>query len=114
MRLWLRLYACCCISTRCHNGNYNNTRANLRGNGKCGSHCRYNAGMISALHIARHRAGPALAVEVEVVAETGSTNADLLARIPTLAAPRLLVAEAQTHGRGRARAARGCRRRERR
>jgi BirA family biotin operon repressor/biotin-[acetyl-CoA-carboxylase] ligase len=41
-------------------------------------------------------------VAVEVVAQTGSTNADLLARAPALAAPMLLVAEHQTAGRGRA------------
>ena len=41
-------------------------------------------------------------VAVEVVAQTGSTNADLLARAPTLAAPVLLIAEHQTAGRGRA------------
>jgi BirA family transcriptional regulator, biotin operon repressor / biotin---[acetyl-CoA-carboxylase] ligase len=41
-------------------------------------------------------------VQVEVVHETGSTNADLLARAPTLAAPVLLLAEHQTAGRGRA------------
>jgi BirA family biotin operon repressor/biotin-[acetyl-CoA-carboxylase] ligase len=41
-------------------------------------------------------------VAVEVVTETGSTNADLLARAPRLAAPVLLVAEHQTAGRGRA------------
>ena len=41
-------------------------------------------------------------VAVEVVAETGSTNADLLARAPDLAAPLLLIAEHQTAGRGRA------------
>jgi len=46
-------------------------------------------------------------VAVEVVAETGSTNADLLARVTVadggrLVAPVLLVAESQTAGRGRA------------
>jgi BirA family biotin operon repressor/biotin-[acetyl-CoA-carboxylase] ligase len=41
-------------------------------------------------------------VAVEVVAETGSTNADLLARAPQLQAPVLLIAENQTAGRGRA------------
>ena len=41
-------------------------------------------------------------VVVEVVAQTGSTNADLLARASRLAAPLLLVAEHQTAGRGRA------------
>ena len=47
---------------------------------------------------ARSQAG----VHVEVVEETGSTNADLLARAPALAAPLLLVARNQTAGRGRA------------
>lgn len=41
-------------------------------------------------------------VAVEVVPETGSTNADLLARAAQLAEPVLLVAEHQTAGRGRA------------
>ena len=41
-------------------------------------------------------------VAVEVVLETGSTNADLLARVPTLDGNLLLVAERQTAGRGRA------------
>jgi BirA family biotin operon repressor/biotin-[acetyl-CoA-carboxylase] ligase len=41
-------------------------------------------------------------VAVEVVAQTGSTNADLLARASGLTAPVLLVAEHQTAGRGRA------------
>ncbi len=41
-------------------------------------------------------------VAMEVVARTGSTNADLLARLPELSMPTLLVAEQQTAGRGRA------------
>ncbi|MGJ9419763.1 biotin--[acetyl-CoA-carboxylase] ligase [Massilia sp. CMS3.1] len=41
-------------------------------------------------------------VAVEVVEETGSTNADLLARAARLNAPLLLVAREQTAGRGRA------------
>lgn len=41
-------------------------------------------------------------VDIEVVAETGSTNADLLARLGQLAGPTLLVAEHQHAGRGRA------------
>jgi len=41
-------------------------------------------------------------VGVEVVEETGSTNADLLARAATLSGPLLLVARNQTAGRGRA------------
>ncbi len=42
------------------------------------------------------------AVDVEVVPETGSTNADLMARAALLARPTLLVAEHQSAGRGRA------------
>lgn len=53
-----------------------------------------NAASISAL--------AACGVTVEVVHETGSTNADLLARAPTLTGPVLLIAENQTAGRGRA------------
>lgn len=41
-------------------------------------------------------------VDVEVVAETGSTNADLMARLHELHAPLLRIAEHQTAGRGRA------------
>ncbi|GGD01271.1 biotin--[acetyl-CoA-carboxylase] ligase [Undibacterium terreum] len=40
--------------------------------------------------------------DVEVVEETGSTNADLMARLHLLQAPVLRVAERQTAGRGRA------------
>jgi BirA family biotin operon repressor/biotin-[acetyl-CoA-carboxylase] ligase len=57
-----------------------------------------NAQRIMALS----RAGALGQVSVEVVAETGSTNADLLARAPRLASAVLLVAEHQTAGRGRA------------
>jgi len=50
-----------------------------------------------------HRAtGAARQVAVEIVDETGSTNADLLARAPGLAGPVLLLARRQTAGRGRA------------
>ena len=41
-------------------------------------------------------------VEVEVVAETGSTNADLLLRAPQLSGNRMLIALRQNAGRGRA------------
>ena len=41
-------------------------------------------------------------VAVEIVAETGSTNADLLARLDGLVGPTLLIAAHQTAGRGRA------------
>ena len=51
---------------------------------------------------ARSGAGAAQGVAVEVVAETGSTNADLLARLTQLDGPLALVAERQTAGRGRA------------
>jgi len=46
--------------------------------------------------------GAARQVTIEIVAETGSTNADLLARTASLTAPVLLVAGTQTAGRGRA------------
>ncbi|MFL9924245.1 biotin--[acetyl-CoA-carboxylase] ligase [Herbaspirillum lusitanum] len=39
---------------------------------------------------------------VEAVAETGSTNADLMRRVPQLTQPQLRVADCQTAGRGRA------------
>jgi len=60
-----------------------------------------SAARIAAL-IAASSNDHAKPVAIEVVAQTGSTNADLLARIATLAAPTLLVAESQTAGRGRA------------
>ncbi|HYD97460.1 MAG TPA: biotin--[acetyl-CoA-carboxylase] ligase [Noviherbaspirillum sp.] len=41
-------------------------------------------------------------IDIRVVEQTGSTNADLLAALPGLAAPTLLIAKAQTAGRGRA------------
>ena len=58
-----------------------------------------NAARIEALAL-----DPAAAVDITAVAETGSTNADLLAAVhdaPTMR-PRLLVAQMQTAGRGRA------------
>ncbi|WP_369792150.1 biotin--[acetyl-CoA-carboxylase] ligase [Herminiimonas sp. CN] len=57
---------------------------------------------LSESRIAALRRAGAQQVAIEAVAETGSTNADLLARIDGLAAPTLLVAERQTAGRGRA------------
>lgn len=47
----------------------------------------------------RHAAGH---IDIEVVARTGSTNADLLQRLPALGRPLLLAAVEQTAGRGRA------------
>ncbi|WP_136413557.1 biotin--[acetyl-CoA-carboxylase] ligase [Herbaspirillum sp. ST 5-3] len=41
-------------------------------------------------------------VAVKIVDETGSTNADLLAALPRLTTPTLLIARKQTAGRGRA------------
>lgn len=41
-------------------------------------------------------------IDIRVVEQTGSTNADLLAALPTLTAPTLLMAHTQTAGRGRA------------
>ena len=60
-----------------------------------------SAARIAAL-IAASTNDHAKAVTMEVVAETGSTNVDLLARAGRLTAPVLLVAESQTAGRGRA------------
>jgi BirA family biotin operon repressor/biotin-[acetyl-CoA-carboxylase] ligase len=57
---------------------------------------------LSAQRIAALRRAGAQQSAIEVVAETGSTNADLLARIDNLPSPTLLVAEMQTAGRGRA------------
>ena len=52
--------------------------------------------------IAARCATSATHVAIEVVAETGSTNADLLARVDALDGPLLRIAENQTAGRGRA------------
>lgn len=57
---------------------------------------------LSAQQIAVLRRAAAQQVTVRVVAETGSTNADLLAELDRLTAPTLLATEAQTAGRGRA------------
>ncbi|WP_341539863.1 biotin--[acetyl-CoA-carboxylase] ligase [Paucimonas lemoignei] len=56
---------------------------------------------MSSSSIAAH--APAAAnVAIEVVEQTGSTNADLLARVGRMPQPSLLAAELQTAGRGRA------------
>jgi len=63
------------------------------------------SGMNSALSIEQinaFRSMQAQCVEVVLVAETGSTNADLLAEIAHFAGPRMLIAETQTAGKGRA------------
>jgi len=57
---------------------------------------------LSAAAIAAHCATSASHIAIETVAETGSTNADLLARIDTLNGPLLRIADNQTAGRGRA------------
>lgn len=57
---------------------------------------------LSSERIGALRQAFASQVTVEVVAETGSTNADLLARLPSMDHPVLRVAERQTAGRGRA------------
>ncbi|MFS2113933.1 biotin--[acetyl-CoA-carboxylase] ligase, partial [Herbaspirillum frisingense] len=41
-------------------------------------------------------------IDVEAVAQTGSTNVDLMQRLSSLQRPLLLVADRQTAGRGRA------------
>lgn len=57
---------------------------------------------LSQSRIATLRQASAQQVAVEIVAETGSTNADLLERLEQLSSPLLLAAEVQTAGRGRA------------
>ena len=57
---------------------------------------------LNSAAIAAHCATGAAHVCIEVVDETGSTNADLLARCATLAGPTLRIAGQQTAGRGRA------------
>jgi BirA family biotin operon repressor/biotin-[acetyl-CoA-carboxylase] ligase len=54
---------------------------------------------LTAAAIVAHSHG---GIDIEVVPETGSTNADLLARLPALTRPTLLLALSQTAGRGRA------------
>ena len=56
----------------------------------------------SKQHLSDSAIDAARAVTIEIVAETGSTNADLLARVPRLAGPVLRLAASQTAGRGRA------------
>lgn len=71
---------------------------------------RYNARMskisapdvLDAQRILRVLASDAPALAVECVPSTGSTNAELLQRLPCLESPLLLAAESQTAGRGRA------------
>lgn len=57
---------------------------------------------LNATRIIRFARTAAKAMAVEVVAETGSTNADLTARLASLPRPVLRVAERQMAGRGRA------------
>lgn len=57
---------------------------------------------LSPKEIATHLGDAAAAIAIECLARTGSTNADLLQRLPHLDSPLLLVAEVQTAGRGRA------------
>lgn len=55
--------------------------------------------VLNAEKIAAHCREPLI---IDVVPQTGSTNADLMARVATLSRPTLLVTETQTAGRGRA------------
>lgn len=57
---------------------------------------------LTSAAIAAHCATSAAHVAIEVVDETGSTNADLLARCAQLTGPTLRIAGQQTAGRGRA------------
>jgi BirA family biotin operon repressor/biotin-[acetyl-CoA-carboxylase] ligase len=58
--------------------------------------------LVSAAAISALCATSASHVAIEAVGETGSTNADLLARLDALSGPLLRVADNQTAGRGRA------------
>jgi BirA family biotin operon repressor/biotin-[acetyl-CoA-carboxylase] ligase len=57
---------------------------------------------LSQPQLASRATGAARQVAIEIVDQTGSTNADLLARASSLAGPVLLLARSQTAGRGRA------------
>lgn len=57
--------------------------------------------ILQAEKILAHCSGLAQSVSLEVVAQTGSTNSDLLARCAVLSVPTMLIAENQTAGRGR-------------
>lgn len=57
---------------------------------------------LSPSRVAAWCGGAARHVAIRIVAETGSTNADLLAAVPQLDGATLLWAETQTAGRGRA------------
>lgn len=64
-----------------------------------------NTSAISAEKIVAYLAkipGHTVPVAIRAVAQTGSTNADLLVSVDTLAQPTLLVTDLQTAGRGRA------------
>ncbi len=57
---------------------------------------------LSSQNIAAYCRPAAQQVRIAVVAETGSTNADLLAQVDAMTTPTLLIAKSQTAGRGRA------------
>lgn len=58
--------------------------------------------MLNSQRIAALCTANAQRVDICIVEETGSTNADLLAGLPALSGPTLLIARRQTAGRGRA------------
>lgn len=58
--------------------------------------------LLNAKKITAHCMPSVQPLAIEVVAQTGSTNTDLINRAATLINPTLLVAETQTTGRGRA------------
>lgn len=69
----------------------------------CGRPSRYNPVMnLSPERIASFCRPLAQQVTLQIVDETGSTNADLMAALPRLTRPALLLAKNQTAGRGRA------------
>lgn len=64
--------------------------------------CRRMISSLTSRRIADLSRNAQTGIAIEVVDETASTNADLLARLPELSGPTLLVAKRQTAGRGRA------------
>lgn len=64
--------------------------------------CRRMISSLTSRRIAELSCKAQACIAIEVVGETASTNADLLARLPELSGPTLLVARKQTAGRGRA------------
>jgi BirA family biotin operon repressor/biotin-[acetyl-CoA-carboxylase] ligase len=95
--------ALCCVAVGVDSGAANSVgiNADMNADRNVDSEVRGNQSVGTGVD-ANFELGQDARFDVEVVAETGSTNADLMARIPTLPRALLLVAEHQHAGRGRA------------